>query len=151
MCVHTLEWLCDTHTAPSNLRIGPTCTVRLLWGNKHPWSSRIRSQIWPGTSSSMWFFEGKIPENNIQLFKFVLEILPIQPTIQAREWHIAIKNACRNIYVTQKTRCKSIVFLKAYRLTSRKPIRVKSFRTHFWWQCVTKKTLDLQANGQYTP
>ena len=35
-------------------------------------------------------------------FEFVWEILPIHPTIQCRERHIVIKNACRNIHATQK-------------------------------------------------
>ena len=46
---------------------------------------QIRSQIWPGTSSSMWFFEVAILEITIRFFKFVWEILPIQPTIQTRK------------------------------------------------------------------
>ena len=52
--------------------------------------SQIRSQIWPGTSSSMWFFEVATPEITIRIFKFVWEILPIgllQPTTQTWEKH----------------------------------------------------------------
>jgi hypothetical protein len=66
--------------------------------------SRIRSQIWPGTSSSMWFFEVAILEITIRIFKLVWEILPIQPTIQPRAWHIVIKNIYWNtsMYLTQK-------------------------------------------------
>jgi hypothetical protein len=49
--------------------------------------SRIRSQIWPGTSSSMWFFEVAIPETTIRIFKSVWKILPIQPITQTWEKH----------------------------------------------------------------
>jgi hypothetical protein len=45
-------------------------------------------------------------EITIRFFKFVWKILPIQPTIQPRAWHTVIKNACRNIYATQKNSTK---------------------------------------------
>jgi hypothetical protein len=72
--------------------------------------SRIRSQIWPGTSSSMWFFEVAISEiaivyTRVRFFKFVWEILPIQPTIHiynpGHDTRVLI-NACLNIWLTQK-------------------------------------------------
>jgi len=56
----------------------------------------------------MQFFGVTILEITIRCFKFVSEILPIQPTIQPRAWHTVIKNACQNIHITRKTRRNSI-------------------------------------------
>ena len=47
-----------------------------------------------------------------------------------------ISRGKQHISVTQKTRRKSIGFLKAYLLTSRKPGLGISFRTHVWSQWV---------------
>jgi hypothetical protein len=53
------------------------------------------SDLTAGTCSSIWFFEVAIIEITIQFFKFVCEILPIQPTIQARAWHTRLPSKMR--------------------------------------------------------
>jgi hypothetical protein len=129
------------------------CTVCSL---KQPWSSpknfqfrRCRrsnldqnfpritnpvSQIWPGTSSSD-FSKLRLRKSPYEFLNLYGRFCPYNPPYSPGHDTLRSKMRAEIFMQRKKTRRSSI--------TSRKPDREISFRTHFWWQWVNQNDLPL--------